>query len=135
MKRIALAVLAIASIVGFTGCTSAADKVSENLSIEAEKFKIQRSIVGINGITGKAEFQVTGRCSVEGDGLGSLNALTVICKDGPDSFKKHWVGLSDNTFFIITQLKGVDVSEYRTTIVIKPENIVPNLDLITGETP
>ena len=135
-SRLIPVVALCAAAAALTGCTSSADRVSENISKEAEQFKIVRSIVGVNGITDKVEFQVVGRCSVEGDGLGNLNALTIICKEGPGQYKKHFVGMSDNMFFISTQIKAVNVSEYRTKFILKPENIVPDFDLQTsGNTP
>jgi hypothetical protein len=127
--------LAVALVVGaaalITGCASNADKVNDNLSKEAEKFNIVRKIVGINGITDKVEFSVTGRCSLEQN--GSLpNNLEVICKEDDDHYSKHFIGLSDNMTWISTQVQGVDVSEFRTKIIIKPQNIVPDFDLVTG---
>jgi hypothetical protein len=110
------------------GCGSQADTVSDNLSKEAEKFNVQRKIIGVNGITDKVLFEVEGRCSVESD--GPAGALAVTCKHGPKDYRKHFVGLSDNVTFVSTQLKGIHVSEYRTKIVIKPS--VPDLDLVIG---
>jgi len=127
---IALALVAIAALGVLAGCGSNADVAGENISKEAEKFNVQRRIVGINGITDKVEFEVEGRCSIE---TGLARSLQVICKHGPDDYRKHYVGLADNMFFIATQLKGIDVSEYRTKIILKPENIVPDLDLVTGD--
>lgn len=131
MKRITIFILVLVAIFT-TGCTSNADKVAKNISTEAEQFKVQRRIIGVNGITDKVEFVVEGRCSIEGDGLGNLAALIVICKQGPHDYRKHYIGMSDNMFFISTQLKGIDVSEYRTKVILKPQNIVPDLDLVTG---
>lgn len=135
MKKVICAIMILSAIM-VSGCTSSADKVSNNLGKEAEKFNILRSIIGVNGITDKVEFEVRGYCSIEGDGLGSLNALTVVCKDKAagqkPTYKKHFIGMSDNMFFVSTQLQGVNVSEYRTKIIIKPQNIVPDLDLVTG---
>jgi hypothetical protein len=136
VKRfIALFILLVVA-VSIGGCTSSADRVSKNLSVEAEKFNVPRRIVGVNGITDKVEFEVQGFCSIEGDGLGNLNALIVICKDRTPgqkpTYTKHYVGMSDNMFFISTQLRGINVSEFRTKIVLKPQNIVPDLDLVTG---
>jgi len=137
-KRLVGALAAIAALaVAVTGCTSSADKVSDNLSKEAEKFNVPRRIVGVNGITDKVEFVVEGYCSIEGDGLGNLNALIVICKDrngttSKPTYTKHYVGMSDNMFFVSTQLRGINVSEFRTKVIIKPQNIIPDLDLVTG---
>jgi hypothetical protein len=128
---LASGILIIASLVA-AGCSSQADTASTNISKKAEKFEVQRRIVGVNGITDKVEFLVEGRCSIEGDGLGTLSALVVTCKQGPDDYRKHFIGMSDNMFFVSTQLKGVDVSEYRTKIVLKPQSIIPDLDLAIG---
>lgn len=131
----AIALVVMSSVVFATGCESSADKVSENLSTAAENFEVQRRIVGVNGITDKVEFVVEGRCSVEGDNLGDLQALTVICKQGPNNYKKHWLGVPDNLIFIVTQIQGLPASEYRTRIILKPENLVPDFDLQTGTQP
>lgn len=132
-KKITITALALAALT-LAGCKSSADTVSDNLGKEAEKFNLQRKIVGINGITDKVLFEVDGRCSLEyGDSMGGT--LDVICKHGPDDYRKHFIGLSDNVTFISTQVKGLDVSEYRTKIVLKPENLVPDFDLVTGERP
>ncbi len=134
MKRITAALAVVAAVL-ITGCGSNSDTVSKNLGKEAEKFNVQRQIVGINGITDKILFEVEGRCSIEGDGLGALAALVVVCKHGPDDYRKHFIGLSDNVTFISTQAKGLDVSEYRTKIILRPESILPDFDLVTGDTP
>jgi len=135
MKRTITIFLAIAALVALAGCgQSKADKVAKNISTECENFneECQRRIVGINAITDKVEFEVEGRCSIE---TGLVRSLEVTCKHGPDDFRKHYVGMADNVFFISTQLRPMDVSEYRTKVILKPENLVPDLDLVTGETP
>lgn len=125
-RRIA-AVLAAAAVV-LTGCTStAADTASRNTSTAADNFEVERLIVGINGITGDVLFSVQGRCSIQRDG-----DLVVICKEGPDRFKKHLMGLSQNVTFISTQLEPIDVSVYNTRIILRPESLVPNFDLSVG---
>jgi ABC-type Fe3+-hydroxamate transport system substrate-binding protein len=131
MRKWIAVVLLIASAITISACSSNADKASKNISTEAEQFKVQRRIVGINGITDKVEFEVEGRCSVE-YGASLPRTLDVICKQGPNDYRKHYIGLSDNIFWISTQLKGINVSVYRTKIILKPQNIVPDLDLVTG---
>jgi hypothetical protein len=117
------------ALFALSACTSDADKTSGNLSKAAEQFEVQRRIVGVNGITDKALFEVEGRCSIETPD----RRLEVICKHGPNDFRKHFVGLSDNVTYIAVQTEGMDVNVYRTRIILKPENIVPDFDLVTGE--
>lgn len=113
-------------LLPLAGCASNAEIASQNLSVAADNFEVQRMIVGVNGITGEVLFSVEGRCSIERDG-----DLVVTCKHGDNDFRKHYLGLSDNVTFISTQLDPVDVSEFHTRIVFKPANIIPDIDLIT----
>lgn len=126
-KKIVSGLLIAFATVMLAGCTSDADKASDNLSVAADNFEVQRLIVGINGITGDVLFSVEGRCSITRDG-----DLVVVCKHGDKDFRKHFLGLSDNVTFISTQLEGIDVSTYHTRIILKPENIIPNFDLSTS---
>jgi hypothetical protein len=128
VKRIikALGVLALGA-VALTGCTTDADVASRNLSTAADNFEVNRLIVGINGITDQVLFSVEGRCSITRDG-----DLVVTCKEGPDQYKKHYLGLSQNVTYVSTQLEPIDVSVYHTRIILKPQNIVPDFDLSTG---
>lgn len=130
MKRLALLALAVLA-VALSACGSAADTVSRNISKDAEQFRIERRIVVINGITDKPELMVTGRCSYE----SYRWQLVLTCKEGPNEYKKHTIGLSDNVFWTSTQVGAVNESEYRTKFIFRPESIVPNVDLVTGQQP
>lgn len=119
---------AAAGILLVTGCTSDADRVSENLSKGAEQFEIERRIVFFNGITDTYLLTVEGRCSVEPmDGR-----LEVICKTGPDAYKKHFLGLSDNVSWFAEQTETADADEYRYRVMFKPETVIPDFDVETS---
>lgn len=128
MKKIIAALAILAGAIAITGCTSNASKANENLSIAADNFEVQRHIVGINGITGSYEFEVVGRCSINDQG----HQLEVTCKHGANEYRKHMIGLSDNTFYVAEQLDAIDVSVYHTRVIIKPETLLPELELQTG---
>jgi hypothetical protein len=126
--KTAIAALAAACAIS-AGCGSNADTVSNNISKQAEKFKVGRRIVVTNSITDKTVYLIEGRCSFE----DYTRRLDVICKDSPKKFTKATIGLGDNTTWASVQLGTINVSEYRTKIIIRPESIVPDLDLVTGE--
>lgn len=130
MKRITMvAGLGLVALLGLTGCTSAADQASENLSKAAENFEVPRRIIGINGITDKVLFSVEGFCSIENDG----RKLDVICKvDKAGNIERTTLGLSDNVTYVSTQLAGVKVDTFRPRIIFRPETIVPNFELSTS---
>jgi hypothetical protein len=133
LRWLGLVIIVAMPMVIAAGCGSNADKVSKNISTKCEQFNCQRRIVGVNGITDKVEFMVVGRCSIEGStNLPGIRALEVTCKQGPHEYKKHYLSLSDNMFFVATQLKPLDVSIYHTEIILKPQNIAPDFDLQTG---
>jgi len=120
---------AILSVIALAGCSSDADVASRNLSTAAEQFEIERRIVFFNGITDTYLLEIIGRCSVETTESALGGSLEVTCKDAPDQYKKHFLGLSDNVSYFLQQLDPVDVSEYNYRVVFKPEVILPDIDL------
>lgn len=129
-KTIATAAALLAVGLVTAGCTSDADKASENLSIAAEAFEVQRTIVGINGITGETIFFAEGRCSFE---YPSGRRVDVTCKYGPEEYRKHTFILGDQDSVVVSQEQAIDVSEYHTRIILKPQNVIPEFDLMVGE--
>jgi hypothetical protein len=129
--RVLPVVLALLVLPAVTGCSwfdSDADVASRNLSKAAEQFEIPRRIVFFNGITDKYLLEVTGYCSVETGDSGLAGSLEVTCKTGPNEFKKHFLGLSDNVSFLVEQTTGTSASTTRYRVIFKPETIVPNFD-------
>ena len=124
MRRL-VAIAAVVLSLGFLGaCSTDADVASHNLSQGADNFEILRRIVFYNGITEAYILEIQGFCSIFEDG----RQLEVTCKVGPNEYKKHFFGLSDNATYFVEQLEsaGVSVSHYRVTF--KPSTIVPDID-------
>lgn len=127
-KALAASAIAVAAIVGLAGCESDAVVSSRNITTAADNFEVQRAIAVVNGITTDTIFYAEGRCSVEREGRD----LLVLCKHGPDDYRKHIVMMGDQDSVAVTQLEGIDVSVYHTRIILKPENILPDFDLSVG---
>ena len=120
-------VLAIASMtMGQSGCTTDADVASRNLSKAADQFEISRRVVFYNGITDTYMLSIEGKCSLD---LSRGNVVTVTCMTGPEKFKKHYLGLSDNVTYFAEQLDGANVSRYHYRVVFKPRSILPDIDI------
>ena len=124
MKKFLLASLLVLAVPFLSACEDDAQMASYNMSKAADNFEIVRRVIFINGITGNYLLELVGLCSIE----DQHTQLEVICKDGPGDFKKHFLGLSDNTFYVVEQLEGQDVSTFHTRITFKPQSIVPNID-------
>lgn len=130
MKKITAALAITALAFGLSACTPAAQKVSENISTAADNFEVQRKIVGINTRNMEYVFYVEGRCSIE-----RQTDLLVTCKHGDNDYRKHYLGLpqgASDVVWVSTQLKGIDASVYKTRIILKPEGIIPEVELSTG---
>ena len=114
-------------IVGliFFGCDDA-DIANRNLSKAADNFEVVRRIVFYNGITDTYILVIEGRCSIHDDGLGQLE---VVCKTGDNTYKKHFLGLSDNVTYFAEKLEGANVSKDNYRVTFKPRAIVPSIDL------
>lgn len=125
MKRIKaiLAILTASAVLCMAGCTQS-DRVSANLSKQADNFNIVRQLTVINCITGDVLFQMTGKLSITADTAD--NQLEVIVEDD-GTYVKHFVGLSDNTTYVIEDLNlgANDVSNYRYTLNFNPDMWIP----------
>ncbi len=86
-----MAVAAVVAIGSLTACTEA-DRVSQNVSTEAENFNVTRRLAVINTITDKPQLELIGNFSIEVDSEGSQLEITV--KVDENRFKKHFVGLT-----------------------------------------
>jgi len=129
MKRILLVVALLMVAFTLSGCSMEADVVDHNLSLEADSFNVYRKVVFINGITDEYLFEITGYCSIEDDTLD--NQLEVICKNGDDSYEKHFLGLADNISYIVIQEDASNVSGYHREIIFRPQTIIPNIIIDT----
>lgn len=130
MKKLIYTLTAALALTALAGCDTDASVASRNLSKAADMFEIDRRIVFYNGITGDYMLTIEGRCSITPNG----GKLDVTCKTGPNDFKKHFLGLSDNVTYFAEQLATANVSTYRYRVIFKPETLLPNIDLETSLT-
>lgn len=120
------AVTVVMAAVGLSACTDA-NVASQNLSQDADNFRIVRKVTFINGITDSVLLEVVGRCSIKADAADSQ--LEVVCKIEDGSFVKHFLGVSDNVTYTVEQLVGADVSTSFYRFTIKPSVIIPNIEI------
>lgn len=131
MKKLIALITGLFLAFTVTACTSQADTVSQNISTDADSFKIERQIVFYNGITGKYIAEVQGLCSIGND--DPAGKLSYTCKIGPDKYIKNFLGLSDNVTWFALQTDPVKEDPYRYTVVFKPEEIIPNIQVQTSK--
>ena len=126
MKKRILSSLILITTICFllTGCETEAQRVSYNLSQEADNFNVVRQLTVINCIGGDVLFQMTGKMSIKAD--TSDNQLEIIVEDD-GTYVKHFVGLSDNVTYVVEDLNLGDnaVSKYKYTLNFNPNMWIP----------
>ncbi len=127
MKKKIVAIILVAVLAAtmiFTGCQRESEKVSYNLSLQADNFNVVRKLTVINCIEGDVLFQMSGRMSIKADVAD--NQLEVIAED-EGTYVKHIIGLSDNVTYVIEDLNlgANDVAKYKYTINFNPNMWLP----------
>lgn len=123
-KKAIFVALIVTIMLGISGCGTEADRVSQNLSQQADNFNVVRQLTVINCITGDTLFQMTGKMSITADTAD--NQLEIIVEDD-GTYVKHFVGLSDNVTYVVEDLNlgANDVSKYRYTLNFNPNMWIP----------
>lgn len=124
-SRIILALLSVLlTATVLTGCETEAQRVSYNLSQQADNFNIVRQLTVINCIEGDVLFQMTGKMSITADTAD--NQLEIIVEDN-GTYVKHFVGLSDNVTYVVEDLNlgANEVNKYKYTLNFNPKMWIP----------
>lgn len=129
-RLIGVLVAIVVAVALLSSCSQEADTVSDNLSKDADNFKIDRRVVFFNGITDKYLLVIEGRCSLGNH--DKRDTLSVVCKTGPGAYKKHFLGLSDNVSYFVEQTKDAYADAYHYKVTFRPETVVPDIDLRTS---
>ena len=122
MKKKIIGLLLVGLCVfSLVGCNEA-ERVSQNLSQEADNFNVIRQVTVIDCITGDTLFQVSGKISIKSDNTD--HQLEIISEENKN-YKKHFIGLSDNVTYLVEQLEVKDVDNYKFTINYNPKLWIP----------
>lgn len=122
-KILALGIGVVMTSALTVGCTQQSDRVSENISKQADNFNVIRQITVINCIQGDVLFQMTGKMSLKVD--SAENQLEVTVEDENGSYKKHFIGLSDNVTYTVEDVTDNYVDNYHYTLNFNPSMWIP----------
>ncbi len=122
MKKLFVLMLVLVMCLGlFAGCREA-DRVSYNLSQQADNFNVVRRLAVINARSDKPIFELIGNFSIANNGASELE-ITVECERGV--YKKHFVYLNQWTIYVVEDVSGAYVDKYHYEVNFLPEMIVP----------
>ena len=126
ISKIIVLALVIFIALSLVGCQREADKVSYNLSTQADNFNVTRQHTVINT---RAEdgnnavlFQMTGNFSINKESDGDL---AVIGEEPDGTYYKHFVYLTRDISYIVEDLGGTSVNKHKYEINFNPQMIIP----------
>ena len=123
-KKIKVLVALMLIVMSISACKiSEAERVSYNVSKQADNFNVTRRLTVINMRTDKCILQMTGKISIEDvtDGIAVL--VEVDRKKG--IYQKHYVYLNENTMYTVEDVTGVRVSRYAYEMEFMPQALIP----------
>lgn len=126
MKQI-LKYTVLALVLALASCKQESESASYNVSVAAHNFEVNRRAVFYNGITGEYILTIEGLLSAETEN----GRLAIIVKTGPNEYKKHYLGLSDNVTYFVEQIDSVKAEPYHYRVVFRPTTIIPDVEVKT----
>lgn len=111
--------ITMALMLSMMGCRQS-DRVSYNVSKEADNFGVCRRITVINSRTDTVIYELEGVFSLSN---GYNNELEVICQTGENEYKKHFIYLTDTVLYVVEDMSGADVSPYHYEVTFYPQMV------------
>lgn len=123
MKKKALLIVALCLMVLIlSSCQDReAEKVSYNISKEADNFNVTRRVTVFNTRTDKCLLEIIGNLSVQ----QSNGDIDIIVEVGEGQYKKHFVNLNSWTTYVVEDVSGAFVDKYHYEINFQPKAIMP----------
>ena len=96
----------LTAVLMLSSCGRESTYVSHNISKMADNFNVSRKVTVFNTRTDSILFEMSGVMSVtRSDGY-----LDITERVGDNTYKKHFIRLSDDTIYTIVDLEGSEVS-------------------------
>lgn len=127
MKKILKYTAIVIAAASLVGCQRESEVAAYNVSQAAHNFEVNRRVVFYNGITGDYILTIEGLLSVTPED----RKLSVIVKTGPNQYKKHYLGVSDNVTWFCEQIESVPADPFHYRVVFRPTTIIPDVQIKT----
>lgn len=123
MRKLGVLITVLFLGAALAGCDNReSEKVSYNVSQEADNFNVIRRVAVINTRTDKVEFEVVGRISVDTE---NEKKLVILVETEKGVYKKHLVNMTEWNMYVVEDLYGAEVNEFKYEVNYMPESIIP----------
>lgn len=120
-SKIAIVLSTLFMLCVLAGCRES-DRISYNVSQQADNFNITRRLVAINTRTDKPVLEVIGRFAIKNS---DYDELEVIVEVGHERYKKHYVYLNEWITYTVEDLSGAFADPYHYEVNFLPQMIQP----------
>lgn len=126
---LAAVMVVVSCVVALPACTQK-DKVSHNVSQDANNFNVRRRITIFNMRSDKVLLQMEGCFAIETNkDAGELN---VICELPDGTYQKHFIYLNDWTMYTVEQLDSSEEDKYSYELNFLPEAL-PGVSIVSKD--
>lgn len=124
MRKLIALLAIVAGIICMTGCGREANRVSYNISKQADNFNVTRRLTVFNMRTDRCIMQMTGKMSIQNEGSNELAVIVEIDRKN-HIYQKHLIYLNEWTMYTIEDVTGAEVSRYAYEIEFLPQALMP----------
>jgi uncharacterized lipoprotein NlpE involved in copper resistance len=122
-KLIVMLMVLVVCMTMLVGCSDRqSDRVSYNISQQADNFNVTRRLAVINARTDEPIFELIGNFSMSNS---AYKELEIIVEVAPGQYKKHFVYLNEWTIYVVEDVSGAYVDQYHYEVNFLPEMIIP----------
>ena len=122
MKKIVISLIMVCVLL-LTGCREA-QRVSHNLSRQADNFNIVRRLTVFNMRTDRCIMTMTGKMSIQNEGNNELAVIVEVDRKN-HVYQKHFIYLNEWTMYTVEDVTGASVSRYSYEVEFLPQMIKP----------
>lgn len=111
--------------IALSGCgVRESDRVSYNISKQADNFNVTRRLTVFNMRTDKCIMQMTGKMSIANEGNNEISVIVEVDRKR-NIYQKHLIYLNEWTMYTVEDVTGASVSRYAYEVEFMPAALKP----------
>ena len=112
-------------LIALSGCgVRESDRVSYNISKQADNFNVTRRLTVFNMRTDKCIMQMTGKMSIQNEGHNEISVIVEVDRKR-NIYQKHLIYLNEWTMYTVEDVSGTNVSKYAYEVEFMPQTLKP----------
>lgn len=112
-------------LIALSGCgVRESERVSYNISKQADNFNVTRRLTVFNMRTDKCIMQMTGKMSIQNEGHNEISVIVEVDRKR-NIYQKHLIYLNEWTMYTVEDVSGANVSRYAYEVEFMPQTLKP----------